>query len=270
MRDATQGARALLHALVLVVAAACSSGDAPGGADAPAGYAVRARFDLAPEADATSGRLELLEDARIRPEMREAIREAWGGDPCAELHDAVLEPLCAATRDAPLRPAMLRLLDADGRVVATRAAERPLADLEATEWRGPAQRAYVFTVDQSTGAGSYSGPVALVAEPDAKGFGWAVASDAKGGAADTLALVTTLKSAWRAVPRADGRGAELLVVRCRPDFAPAAASPQGGGFVVTFERFAHDGTRWVRHRRQAPGCWEDDGDASFPARARFP
>ena len=270
MRVRMSRARALLVAIVLVGAGACSSGDAPDAPEVPEGYAARARFKLAPEADATSGRLELLEDARIRPEMREAIREAWGGDPCAELHDAVLEPLCAATRDAPLRPALLRLLDADGRVVATRAAERPLADLEATAWRGPARRVYVFTVDQSTGAGSYSGPVALVAEPDARGFGWAVASDATGSAADTLALVTTLKSAWRAVPRADGRGAELLVVRCRPDFTPAAASPQGGGFVLTFERFAHDGTRWVRHRRQEPGCWEDDGDASFPARARFP
>lgn len=79
-------------------------------------------------------------------------------------------------------------------------------------------------------------------------------------------LVSTLETAWRAVPRVDGRGEDLLMVRCRP----APSTPDSADFVRTFERFTYDGTHWQRYARQEPGCGENDGAASLPPRTRLP
>jgi hypothetical protein len=212
-----------------------------------------------------AGRLELLEDARIRPEMRSAIGEAYGGDPCADKPSSVLRRLCSAPSHAALRPAILRLLDGQGRVVSADTAERPLGDLAAVRLYGSMRRAYLFTVDLSAGIGSYSGPYTRLADPDSGGFGWLVA-DSAGVANDTITLVSTLKTAWRAVARADGRGQDLLMVLCRPDLA----GPDTGDvrFTLTYERFTFDGRRWTLRRRQREGCYESG--EPFPADSLFP
>ena len=78
----------------------------------PTGYAVRVAYPLTRGPDRVAGRLELLEDARIRPAMRSAIAEAYGADPCADHPAVVLQPICGvAGRPARLLPALLRLLD---------------------------------------------------------------------------------------------------------------------------------------------------------------
>ena len=236
----------------------------------PSGYATRTRFELSLGPDRVHGRLELLEDARITPSMRQAIAESYGMDPCASTPLATaLEPLCRRGTRLPLRPALLRLLDASGRVLATRQGERPLGELTVARLYGSSRRTYLFTVDLNAGGGSYSGPLTRLAEPSGHTFGWVMAADSA-GAADTLTLVSTLKSGWRAVPSASGRGEDLLQVRCRPDLSAPAASSQPVHFVVTFERYTFDGQQWQRRRRQEPGCWEAEDSTSFPARGRFP
>ncbi len=184
----------------------------------PSGYTARLSLPLMLGPDRIAGRLELLEDERIRPAMRTAIAEAYGGDPCEDRPPAVLQALCRTAEKLPLRPALLRLRNAHGDVMATRIAERPLADLAAIRLYGSDRHTYLFTVDMSAGAGSYSGPYTRLAEPDALGFGWLLA-DSANAATDTITLVSTLKTAWRAAPRSDGRGQDLLMVLCRPDFS---------------------------------------------------
>jgi hypothetical protein len=148
--------------------------------------------------------------------------------------------------------------------VATVTAERPLADLAVVRLYGSERRTYLFTVDLSAGVGSYSGPFTRLAEPDSQGFGWLLADSARMG--DTITLVSTLKTAWRVMPRADGRGQDLLMVLCRPDMsAPDSLKPR---FLLTFKRYTFDGQRWGLRQRQQPGCYESD--EPFPAAANFP
>lgn len=258
-------ARSLL-ALIVVASVACSAhqqAPSPAAAADLDGYAVRTSYPLTLAHDQMQGRIELLEDARIRPSMRKAIEEAYGGDPCADHPDASLRTLCIPGH-APLRPAMLRLVDGHGRVLATRLAERPLAQLDTAAWYGtPQRRSYLFTVDLSAGMGSYSGPYTRIAEPVDGSFGWLTVDSA--GVVDTLTLVSTMKTAWKAVGRADGQPEELLMVSCRPDLNAPADSV---AFMLSFERFTFDGQRWVLHTRQEPGCYESD--EPFPALSRFP
>jgi len=247
--------------LVLAASAAVSS-------QQPAGYAVRTSLALTPGPDHVRGRIELLEDARIRPEMREAIRQAWGGDPCAGQADPVLAPLCSDTERARLRPALLRLIDPNHRVVAIDTLERPIAELSRTRLYDTARRTYLLTVDLSAGIGSYSGPYTRLAEPTAHGFGWLVAADSADARRDTITLVTTLKSGWRRVPRSEGKGIDLLMVRCRPDLS--SPPTDSARFILTFVRFTFVNGQWTVRRRQEPGCWENDDDSSFPDESRFP
>jgi hypothetical protein len=236
----------------------------------PSGYAIRTAFPLTTAADRMRGRFELLEDARITPSMRSAVAESYGMDPCAAPVTPVLRPLCEPTPHEPLRPALLRLLDASGHVLATRQAERPLAELATRRLYASARRTFLFTVDLSAGIGSYSGPLTRLAEPGDHSFGWVMVADSATGATDTLTLVSTLKSGWRAVPSVDGPGQDLLQVLCRPDFSAPDSASHSARFLVTFERYTFDGRRWKRRRRQEPGCWEADDSTSFPARGRFP
>lgn len=120
-------------------------------------------------------------------------------------------------------------------------------------------------MDLSAGLGSYSGPYARLAEPDVRGFGWLTA-DSAGVAEDTITLVSTLKTAWRTAPRTDGRGQDLLMILCRPDFSAPDTVP--ARFVLTFKRFTFSGQRWELRQRQTPGCYESD--EPFPPANRFP
>jgi hypothetical protein len=252
-------------AWLLVTAIACARTS-----QVPDGYASRISFPLTPGPDRMQGRLELLEDVRIRPSMREAIRQAWGDDPCAGPATPALRSLCDAAERLPLRPALLRLVDRAGQVVATEAAPRPLADLSVARLHGSERRTYLLTVDLSSGAGSYSGPYTRLAEPAGHSFGWVVAVDTLGVGADTITLVRTLKTAWRAVPRSDVRGQDLLMVRCRPELDAPDSVPETERFILRFDRYTYDGARWVHRQRQERGFWEDEGPESFPDRTRFP
>jgi len=233
----------------------------------PTGYAARVVIPLRRGPDQMNGRLELLEDARIRPAMRTAIAESYGGDPCADHAAPAVQSLCAgAGGRAHLLPALLQLRDDRGRVVATRVAERPLAELSEATLYGTERRTFLFTVDLSAGFGSYSGPLTRLAEPSSRGLGWLTA-DSAGVARDTITLVSTLKTAWRRAPRSRGRGEDILMVMCRPDLS-APADSASARFVLTLERFTYDGTRWTLRRRQQPGCYESDED--FPPATEFP
>ena len=258
-RESRMPSRAAVGTLAWWVIAACAS--AP--VHQPDGYALRKSYELTPPRDHMTGRIELLEDVRIRPEMRKAITEAYGGDPCAAHPPSVLGALCGDPHHAPLRPAMLRLIDADGRVIATRLLDRPLAFLGGANLYEDRRSSYAVTVDLSAGAGSYSGPYTRFAEPDRRGFNWILVHSA--GITDTLTMVSTLKTRWEILRDQTDSHAQFLVVRCRP----AADAPAGSvAFTVTYERVMFDGARWHLLARSEPGCYESD--EPFPPRSKFP
>lgn len=227
------------------------------------GYAVRTSYVLMHPYDHMRGRIEMLEDARIRPEMRRAITEAYGADPCAGHPASVLTPLCTDPYHAALRPAVLRLVDANAKTVATRILERPLAQLGIARLYAGERRAYMLTVDLSAAAGSYSGPYTRFLEPNERGFNWLVVDSA--GVADTLTMVSALKTRWKIWREQTDPYAQLLMVRCRPAVGARADSV---AFLVTYERITFDGTRWRLHARSEPGCYESD--EPFPPRSKFP
>ena len=254
--------RSCLVALLLV-AGACTR------TEPTAEYAVRASFPLTQARDRIAGRVELLEDARIKPAMRQAIRESYAEDPCSGDSRALLPQIC---RDGEPRvlAALFRVVDGTGKTLAARRLERPLAELTVARLAPDANQTYLLTVDLSAGIGSYSGPVTRLAEVRGGRLRWLTAYDAASGRADTVHLVSTLKTAWRFAPGTRGVGREMLQVACRPDFnaPPDAAVEQA--FIITFERYAFESGRWVRHARSEHGFWEMDGEESFPPRARFP
>jgi hypothetical protein len=235
----------------------------------PTGYSLRTMLQLTEGPDRMSGQLQLLEDARIRPEMEQAIRESWGGNPCLD-NPRVLRELCNVPNGEPLRPALLRIIDSNGQVIATRLAERPIASLVRKSLYGnrpSSRRTYFFTIDLSAGVGSYSGPFTRLAEPSHDGFNWLVDTDTVGQHADTLALISTLKSGWGRSPRLTGDGMDLLMVRCQPAMNTLLRDTTVS-FILTFERFSFEHGHWVRRSRTESGCWESDD--RFPARSRFP
>jgi hypothetical protein len=261
-----------LLATYLVLSTFNSSVSAQRGAAGPRGYSEPIAFSLSRGSDGIDGRIQILEDARIQPSMLDAIRDAWGENPCAERPPKVLESLCDTPNRPPLRSALLRLLDERGTVIAERVAERPLADLSTMQLHdstNQARRTYFFTVDLSAGAGSYSGPYTMLAEPTPSGLRWLTATDSLDTHSDTIRLVSTLKSGWRLVPRADRRGKDILMVRCRPDFS-ASTSTDPPSFQLIFDRFSFEGARWVRHTRIERGYWENEDSTSFPPRTKFP
>lgn len=258
----------MLRRLVLLcLAGACAAPPtahsvAPTDTGTIAGYRERLSFDA--HDAGLSGRVELLEDARITPAARSAIAAAYavGGRPCVD-ERAEGANFCASVERVPLRPAIVRLVGTRGNDLGQATLERATASLG----RMPvSQRDTVLavTVDLSAGAGSYAGPVVRFVNATAGRLAWTRAIDTNGTSAD-LALVTTLKTGWRL--NAGSSRPEILLVACRPDFSRPAA---GGNvlFVVTYSRLYESGGEWHRLDRRVAGFWENEGD--FPARSLFP
>ena len=76
--------------LVSSIIACTLLGGAAVGQTSPTGYRVRVTMPLTPGPDRMRGRLELLEDARIEPNMRSAIAGAFGDGPCTDHPPATL------------------------------------------------------------------------------------------------------------------------------------------------------------------------------------
>jgi hypothetical protein len=257
--------RPLCIILVAAVLAGCARPHV-----APSPYAVRTSFSLARARDGIDGRIELLEDARIRPEHREAIRQAWGFPPCGAPIDSALTTLCRDLGGDSLPSAVVRVVSVDGTEIDRRALERPLGELSTVRLYGDARPTYLVTVDLSAGMGSYSGPLTRFAELYDGRLRWLLAARLPDESSDTLTVAVTLKTGWRFWPRADGAGQDILLVACRPDFDAPTAPDSDAKFRVTFTRFSFERGRWVERARSEPGFWENEDDSSFPPRTSFP
>jgi hypothetical protein len=223
----------------------------------PASYVVTQAVSLP-----SGWQVELLHDVRFVG----AIRELWAGaDPGYRCQEPSPEfaALCASLAEQPASAPWIRLVDSRGEMLDRREFERELASVEPIGTFGAGQPMLGVTVDLGVGFGSYAGlSTRFVVVRDDR-FEWVTVANPAAGRPVELVLSRTLKADWRAVPRSDGRGQDLLAVRCLPKLGQSATE-----FEVLFERYRFEGNEWHREERREPGFWESEDE--FPAVTRFP
>lgn len=261
----------LTLAVVLGANIGARSGEEKDEADAssaaPVGYRITKAISVPSTAGAPTVRLELLEDQRLSSKVRERWQGADAAMSCAEPpEDPEVARLCASIAEQPLRGALVRLVSESQGVLDQRLLERELADLSPAHLYGTRRLVFAVTVDYSIGFGSYAGPTTSFVEPSGGRLHWLAAYDPTTGRSAEVRVARTLKSGWQTVARPGGL--DILAVRCQPDVAPARVDSSELPFLVIYERYHFDGSRWLRKERQEAGFWEEDHE--FPAREKFP
>ena len=212
--------------------------------------AVFQRARLSNAENGLNGELELVQDSRLTPALRERL---WGG--------GELTPDSPIFRTAPLRNAELRLVRWGGLPVESEPLERPLAKLESTRLYGGSRETYLLTVDYSAGFGSYSGPATFLLEVAGGLINWLQATQTGTGKKERITLARTLKSVWGIVDVPGTTQKEILQALCRP-------IPDSHEFTLTYLRYYFDGQNWVRLDRSQKGC--SDFEDGLPDRSLFP
>jgi hypothetical protein len=252
-------------ALCAMLAASSTIESAGPTADTP-GYRIAGSVALSDP----PGKIEVLEDERLSPKMREKWRGGDAATFCAPPPaDPAAASLCASIKERALRGAIVRLVDGTGTVLDRRAFARELVDVSPAKWYEAPRHVTAVTADFGVGFGSYSGLTTFFVERNGAQLHWLETFDVAAGKTTELALTRTLKSDWQPVKRADAHGADILAVRCHPDL-PRTVEPDRRElpFVIIYERYTFDGARWVRKERKEPGFWESD--RGFPSRDKFP
>jgi hypothetical protein len=223
--------------------------------------AVKARFDLTPDADGFTGRLELLEDARITPALDKRMWQSGGPDMALDPSDPLLTQLAAS----PLQAAVLRLRDARGTVVAEKKLKREQARLEAHQLH-PGHRSIFVTTDLSAGFGSYSGPFTEILDLTEGALNSVQARNSGTHATELISLAETLKRDWKIVSSAPGSAGskDILEVSCHPKSWGADSNE----FLIFYVRYRWNGSEWLVAESNSPGMWESD--EGFPALSKFP
>jgi hypothetical protein len=210
------------------------------------GYRVAQRV---PTADRAGTVLEILEDARITPELQKTL---WGTGAGADgLPDGVSH--------APLLNAQVQLVSAADTVLASRKLDYPLATLEPAPLHGLPSPAWFLTDDETAPMGSYSGPATEMLVPSHSGLE-PVGYESAQGEATPLVLARTGKADWRVVSPRSGTTEEIEAAFCTPADA--------GNFVTTYRTYRFVDGKWQAASRQLRGLWESD--RQFPAHADFP
>jgi hypothetical protein len=223
---------------------------------------VSAALVLTNTIDGFNGKLELVQDARITPALEKAL---WRMGP----PDMVLgekDPLAKNLAARPLRNAVLRLRDANQKVVAEKTMDGALTRIRFAALI-PGRRTIFATTDLSAGLGSYSGPDTELFQVEGGQLEPVQVRNAATGEMGPITLAATLKTDWKLVPAISGPAGQkdILEAACRPDFDSPGTSEQK--FWVTYMRYHWDGKQWIGYSRRVHGFWEAD---EFPSLAHFP
>jgi hypothetical protein len=221
--------------------------------------AIAFRLPLSQSTNGVDGYLELRQDARLTAKLRSSL---WGmGD--INFDD---DPDLANFKTEPLRKAVIQVVDRSGKVLESKKQERPLGKLRTTQLYADSTLTYLLTIDYSAGFGSYSGPITELIEVKNGHMRWVEATDLKTGKSDEISLMESLKTAWKLVDAPDGKGKQILLAQCRPNWsAPLDADPD---FRITYARFYFNGSKWILAQRTVKGFTEFE--EGFPSRKRFP
>lgn len=240
-----------LSILVVVLAIAAATGEA-----ADRKYAVNEEFTLRRSVNGVEGTLELLLDSRLTVSIR---RQLWGQGEWSFVFqkNSVLYREFSAR---PPRKSKLIILDKEGKSIATRILETPLARVEKWNVSSDADEFFLLTEDDSAGVGSYNGLVTTLIQISDSTFKDIKAINEQTGREESIRMMKSLKNDWRRV--GDG---EILSVSCHPRIAAGKVQDD---FVTDYVRYQFDRTRWFEYKREAAGIWESD--QGFPTRSAFP
>lgn len=222
------------------------------------GLAIKATIQLSSAADGFNGRLVLLEDKRLTPDLDKLLWESGG----PELALNPTDPRYKLLTSPPLQPAKIRLLNDSSNPVAEMKLERELARIEPVPLH-PGHRTILVTTDLSAGFGSYSGPFTELLDLRQGKFETVTAQNTESSDQQPIRLASTLKTAWKLSPAGNHSNAaeDILEVACRPN-ADASA------FYITYSRYHWTSHGWIESSRSARGWWE--ADEAFPPSAAFP
>jgi len=154
------------------------------------------------------------------------------------------------------------------RIVESHTYEVSVAWLEEVRLSDSDTPTYLFTLDKSTGMGSFTGPITYfykVADGKIKPVEYLNNNTKK---KEKMILMRSLKTAWKLTTSKDGKSKEILDVSCRPD--GVVKSKDDDIFLIYYDRFHFNGKEWVKFERVEKGYWESEGEDDMPLLSKFP
>jgi len=224
---------------------------------------VSGAFVLTKASDGFEGKLELVLDARITSDLEKALWRMGPPEMVLGEKDLLAKDLAAR----PLRNAVLRLRDANQKVVSEKALDGPLTRIRFAALI-PGRRTILATTDLSAGFGSYSGPNTELFQVSNGKLEQVTAQEAASGSVAPIYVAETLKTDWKLVPATGGPASQkdILEAACRPDFDSPTNAEQK--FWIIYTRYHWDGKQWTKSSRREHGFWE--AEEHFPTLASFP
>ena len=163
-------------------------------------YSVAQAYALHMGPNGIDGTVQLLIDKRLTGAVQD---EMWAkGDwsfvfpPGSKLNNEF--------KAIPPHRAKLRIAESDGKTIAERDLETPLAKLRAWNPTSSTHEIFLLTQDYSAGVGSYSGAVTTLLRVSDSGFHDLEALNTGSQQRETIRLMKSLKSDWQAGDRGNG------------------------------------------------------------------
>ncbi len=250
---------ATLLAFSLVLPVPCGNAQIAQPRERATQYAIAYRLPLTQTSSGVDGHLEVLQDSRLTLKLSGLV---WGtGD--TNLDD---DPVLAIFKSEPPHNAVIQIVDRAGKVLEAKELERPLAKLRTAHLYADSRLTYLLTVDYSAGFGSYSGPITTLVEVKGGHLHWVESTEVTTGKKGEISLMESLKTTWKFVAAPDGKGKQILLAQCRPNWSAPLNGDQD--FRTTYARFYFDGSKWLVAERIVKGLSEFD--QGFPSRRHFP
>lgn len=210
------------------------------------------------------GRLELLRDARVNDDI--SLIEMNGET--SELDDLNTKEaeIKEMFEKVPPRTAIFRLLDARGRIAASKSLQCVRAEFKAVKLYATAKPTFEVICNYQNAAPVW-GAESRFAEIAEGKIQWLEAFDSKTNEKVEMAFVNSHRIGWEFGRAAKGKSRDILSVYTGWKTSPTDADD--GDFLVYYWRFHFDGTRWIRYERTVEeDYWEDE--FGFPKPAKFP
>jgi len=228
----------------------------------PDGYSIHQNVPLHGASSKVRGSLQVLEDARLTPDLRETM---WAGlnDPLASLEGlgyAKDDPLYDSFNRDPIKAVRIRLSDRAGHSLDEREFDWPLGQVEDETVNLGDRVAYLVTINSSNGSGAYTGDTYVGLISDGK-LRWQSVIDDKTAKGKELVLTRSLKEDWRIADDAAGHQT-ILAVGSHPN------RPATEDLVVDYNRIVFRDGEWHRITRSEIGFWDSEHD--FPDQSKFP
>jgi len=229
-------------------------------------YKISKSYPLTKAVHGIEGVLQLLQDSRL---TKDAYNKQMGT--AFQDMNMINEKLIPLFKENPRLGAVLRILSKEKkffRIIESHTYDMvPVAWLEEVRLIEGYKPAYLLTLDESVGMGSYNGPTTYfyeIADGKLKPIEY-LNNDTK--KREKMILMRSLKTAWELVKSKDGKSKDIVHIACRPDFE--SESKGEVVFLVYYDRFHFDGKEWVKYQKVEKDFWEAEGE-DLPPPSKFP